>query len=110
MSKLEKYNVAYSAHPPKKYTARYTTDTPKNTTQKKEKHMKTTKSVKKETNTRDWKKLRETAKSVALIVIITGAIAFYAGMRYQAGQDAHTNQKVSEAVKELSLKQSKDNQ
>lgn len=52
----------------------------------------------------NWKAVSEKAKSIALIIIFTGAIAFYTGMKYQEGLDAHTNNKVSEAVKAVSVK------
>lgn len=45
----------------------------------------------------NWKNVIEKAKTIALIVIFTAAIAFYAGMKYQATQDAHVGQKVDEA-------------
>ena len=47
----------------------------------------------------NWKNVIEKAKTIVLIVIFTAAIAFYAGMKYQAGQDDHVSQKVDEAVK-----------
>lgn len=58
----------------------------------------------------DWKETRRKAKTIAIVMMFTAAVAFIAGMKYQSGLDAHTSQKVSEAVKELSLKQSKNQQ
>ena len=53
----------------------------------------------------NWKHIGEKAKSITLIIIFTGAIAFYAGMRYQSSLDAHTSHKVSEAVKAAQVSQ-----
>lgn len=63
--------------------------------------MKTIDKIKKH----NWAETRRKAKTLALVIIFTSAAAFYVGMKYQSGLDAHTNHKVSEAVKAISLKQ-----
>lgn len=63
------------------------------------------KKEKKKMNKINWKHIGEKTKSITLIIIFTGAIAFYAGMKYQASLDAHTNHKVSEAVKAAQVSQ-----
>ena len=49
----------------------------------------------------NWKQLFEKAKSILLIILITAAIAFYAGIRYQTNKSVQTDSKIKQAVSQL---------
>lgn len=49
----------------------------------------------------NWKQLLEKAKSILLIIMITAAIAFYAGIQYQINKTEEVNNKVRQATLQL---------
>lgn len=52
-------------------------------------------------NNINWKQLLEKAKSILLIIMITAAIAFYAGIQYQINKTEEVNNKVRQATLQL---------
>jgi hypothetical protein len=49
----------------------------------------------------NWKQLFEKAKSILLIIMITAAIAFYAGIQYQINKTEEVDNKVRQATLQL---------
>ena len=49
----------------------------------------------------NWKRLLEKAKSILLIIMITAAIAFYAGIQYQINKTEEVDNKVRQATLQL---------
>lgn len=49
----------------------------------------------------NWKQLLEKAKSILLIIMITAAIAFYAGIQYQINKTEEVDNKVRQATLQL---------
>ena len=49
----------------------------------------------------NWKQLLEKAKSILLIIMITAAIAFYAGIQYQINKTEEVDNKVRQATVQL---------
>ena len=49
----------------------------------------------------NWKQLLEKAKSILLIIMITAAIAFYAGIQYQINKTEEVENKVRQATLQL---------
>ncbi|MCJ1967578.1 hypothetical protein LRM47_00800 [Candidatus Nanosynbacter sp. TM7-076] len=52
-------------------------------------------------NNINWKQLLEKAKSILLIIMITAAIAFYAGIQYQINKTEEVDNKVRQATLQL---------
>ena len=52
-------------------------------------------------NNINWKQLLEKAKSILLIIMITTAIAFYAGIQYQINKTEEVDNKVRQATLQL---------
>jgi len=52
-------------------------------------------------NNINWKQLLEKAKSILLIIMITAAIAFYAGIKYQINKTEEVDNKVRQATLQL---------
>lgn len=52
-------------------------------------------------NNINWKRLIEKAKSILLIIMITAAIAFYAGIQYQINKTEEVDNKVRQATLQL---------
>lgn len=52
-------------------------------------------------NNINWKQLLEKAKSILLIIMITAAIAFYAGIQYQINKTEEVDNKVRKATLQL---------
>ena len=52
-------------------------------------------------NNINWKQLLEKAKSILLIIMITAAIAFYAGIQYQFNKTEEVDNKVRQATLQL---------
>lgn len=52
-------------------------------------------------NNINWKQLFEKAKSILLIIMITAAIAFYAGIQYQINKTEEVDNKVRQATLQL---------
>ncbi len=52
-------------------------------------------------NNINWKRLLEKAKSILLIIMITAAIAFYAGIQYQINKTEEVDNKVRQATLQL---------
>lgn len=52
-------------------------------------------------NNINWKQLLEKAKSILLIIMITAAIAFYAGIQYQINKIEEVDNKVRQATLQL---------
>lgn len=52
-------------------------------------------------NNINWKQLFEKAKSILLIIMITAAIAFYAGIQYQINKTEEVDNKVHQATLQL---------
>lgn len=52
-------------------------------------------------NNINWKQLVEKAKSILLIIMITAAIAFYAGIQYQINKTEEVDNKVRQATLQL---------
>lgn len=52
-------------------------------------------------NNINWKQLLEKAKSILLIIMITAAIAFYAGIQYQINKTEEVDSKVRQATLQL---------
>lgn len=52
-------------------------------------------------NNINWKQLFEKAKSILLIIMITTAIAFYAGIQYQINKTEEVDNKVRQATLQL---------
>lgn len=52
-------------------------------------------------NNINWKRLLEKAKSILLIIMITAAIAFYAGIQYQINKTEEVDNKVHQATLQL---------
>lgn len=52
-------------------------------------------------NNINWKQLLEKAKSILLIIMITAAIAFYAGIQYQINKTEEVDNKVLQATLQL---------
>lgn len=52
-------------------------------------------------NNINWKQLLEKAKSILLIIMITAAIAFYAGIQYQINKTEEADNKVRQATLQL---------
>ena len=52
-------------------------------------------------NNINWKQLLEKAKSILLIIMITAAIAFYAGSQYQINKTEEVDNKVRQATLQL---------
>lgn len=52
-------------------------------------------------NNINWKQLLEKAKSILLIIMITAAIAFYAGIQYQINKTEEMDNKVRQATLQL---------
>ena len=52
-------------------------------------------------NNINWKQLLEKAKSILLIIMITAAIAFYAGIQYQINKTEEVYNKVRQATLQL---------
>ena len=52
-------------------------------------------------NNINWKQLLEKDKSILLIIIITAAIAFYAGIQYQINKTEEVDNKVRQATLQL---------
>lgn len=46
----------------------------------------------------NWKQLFEKAKSILLIILITAAVAFYAGIHYQTNRSAEIDSKIKQAT------------
>lgn len=49
----------------------------------------------------NWKQLLEKAKSILLIIMITAAVAFYAGIQYQINKTEEVDNKVRQATLQL---------
>lgn len=49
----------------------------------------------------NWKQLLEKAKSILLIIMITAAIAFYAGIQYQINKTEEVDNKLRQATLQL---------
>lgn len=52
-------------------------------------------------NNINWKQVFEKAKSILLIIMITAAIAFYAGIQYQINKTEEVDNKVRQATLQL---------
>ena len=52
-------------------------------------------------NNINWKQLLEKAKSILLIIMITAAIAFYAGIQYQINKTEEVDNKDRQATLQL---------
>nr|DAT02682.1 MAG TPA: hypothetical protein [Caudoviricetes sp.] len=52
-------------------------------------------------NNINWKQLLEKAKSILLIIMITAAIAFYAGIQYQINKTEEVDNKIRQATLQL---------
>ena len=52
-------------------------------------------------NNINWNQLLEKAKSILLIIMITAAIAFYAGIQYQINKTEEVDNKVRQATLQL---------
>lgn len=52
-------------------------------------------------NNINWKQLFEKAKSILLIIMITAAVAFYAGIQYQINKTEEVDNKVRQATLQL---------
>lgn len=52
-------------------------------------------------NNINWKQLLEKAKSILLIIMITAAIAFYAGIQYQINKTEEVDNRVRQATLQL---------
>lgn len=52
-------------------------------------------------NNINWKQLLEKAKSILLIIMITAAVAFYAGIQYQINKTEEVDNKVRQATLQL---------
>ena len=52
-------------------------------------------------NNINWKQLLEKAKSILLIIMITAAVAFYAGIQYQINKTEEVDDKVRQATLQL---------
>lgn len=57
--------------------------------------------MKNNTKNINWKQLLEKAKSILLIIMITAAIAFYAGIQYQINKTEEVDNKVRQATLQL---------